>query len=82
MVGLENQTTPPRPISGNAYDQDLPQIPDTWEQAIDRFENSDLAANIFDKQLINNLVMTKRQELHYLNELSPEEQVDLYLDTV
>ncbi len=82
LVGLENQTTPPRPISGNAYDQDLPQIPDTWEQAIDRFENSDLAANIFDKQLINNLVMTKRQELHYLNELSPEEQVDLYLDTV
>jgi glutamine synthetase len=27
-------------------------------------------------------VLTKRQELHYLAELSPEERVELYLDTV
>lgn len=82
IQGIETGATPPPPISGNAYDQDLPQIPDTWEHAIDCFENSELAAGIFDKQLIKNLVMTKRQELHYLSELSPEEQIDLYLDTV
>jgi glutamine synthetase len=27
-------------------------------------------------------VQTKRQELHYIAELSPEERVELYLDTV
>ena len=32
--------------------------------------------------LIHNLVMTKRQELHYMAELSDEETVELYLDTV
>ena len=34
------------------------------------------------KELIRNLVQTKRQELHYIAELSPEERVELYLDTV
>ena len=33
-------------------------------------------------ELIRNLVSTKRQELHYIGELSESEQVELYLDTV
>lgn len=37
---------------------------------------------ILPRELIRNYVLTKRQELHYLAELSPEEQVELYLDTV
>ncbi len=37
---------------------------------------------ILPPELIRNLVLTKRQEVHYLAELSPEEQVELYLDTV
>ncbi len=82
LTGIEDKLTPPPPISGNAYDQELPQIPDTWAQAIDRFDNSALAERIFPRQLIDNLVMTKRQELHYLGELSEKEKLDLYLDTV
>ena len=39
-------------------------------------------ARIFPKELIQNLVMTKRQELHYMAELSPSEQTEIYLDTV
>ena len=39
-------------------------------------------ARIFAPQLIENLVRTKRQEIRYMDELSPEEVLDLYLDTV
>jgi glutamine synthetase len=82
LIGIEDGLTPPPPITGNAYEQDMPQIPDTWEMAIDRFEDSQLARRIFDPLLINNFVMTKRQELHYMAELTPRQQLDLYLDTV
>jgi len=82
LIGIEDNLTPPPPITGNAYAQDMPQIPDTWEMAIDRFEDSPLARRIFDPLLIDNVVMTKRQELHYMAELTPRQQLDLYLDTV
>ena len=61
---------------------DLPLIPTTWGEAIDAFEKSRIIADIFPAELIRNLVMTKRQEMHYMAELSPEERVEIYLDTV
>ena len=82
LVGIEDAMAPPPPIMGNAYEQDLPQIPDTWEGAIDTFEGSAFARRIFDERLIDNFVMTKRQEAHYMKELTPRQQLELYLDTV
>ena len=82
LNGIEDDLQAPPPITGNAYDQDLLQIPDTWGAAIDRFEESPIAKRIFTQQLIDNLVATKRQELHYLAEMSPQQRIDLYLDTV
>ncbi len=82
LIGIEEKLTPPPPISGNAYEQDLDQIPATWAEAIDAFETSKLARKIMPELLIQNLVLTKRQELHYFSELSPGEKLDLYLDTV
>lgn len=82
LIGIEDDLTPPKPISGNAYEQEMLQIPDTWAAAIDAFENSRIARRIFDDTLVDNFVMTKRQELHYFAELSEEQQLELYLDTV
>lgn len=82
LNGIEDGTEPPEPITGNAYDLDLPQMPTDWGQAIDIFAESELMPRIFDPGLIRNFVLTKRQELHYMAELSPSEQVDIYLDTV
>ena len=82
LIGIEEKMTPPPPIVGNAYEQDLLQIPATWAEAIDAFEISPLARRIFPDLLVDNLVMTKRQELRYIEELSPREQLELYLDTV
>ncbi|WP_298838808.1 glutamine synthetase family protein [uncultured Roseobacter sp.] len=80
--GIENGTEPPEPVTGNAYEADLPQIPGNWKDAIDAFEASEDIARIFAPELIRNLVLTKRQELHYMQELTPAEQVNIYLDTV
>lgn len=82
LTGIEDGLTPPAPITGNAYALDLPLLPDTWEAAIGIFETSEIMARIFPAEMIRNLVMTKRQELHYMGELTPEEKVEIYLDTV
>lgn len=82
LTGIEDGLMPPPPIIGNAYEQELVQIPATWIAAIDAFEASALARRVFPEELIRNLVMTKRQEAHYFEELTPEQQIELYLDTV
>ena len=82
LVGIEDVLQPPAPITGNAYEQKLPQVTGSWAEAIDSFESSTLSRRIFDPQLADNLIRTKRQEMRHFEELTPEEQLDLYLDTV
>lgn len=82
LRGIEGRMDAPPPITGNAYAQDLPQMPVTWEDAIATFESSAEIAGILPRELIANYVLTKRQELHYMSELSPAQQTELYLDAV
>lgn len=82
LIGLEDKIDPGEPIVGNAYAQGLPQLPAIWNVALQVFENSPQIARIFDAELVGNFLMTKRQEIHYMAELSDQEQTELYLDTV
>ena len=82
LCGIEDGTEPPAPITGNAYALDLPRIPDTWQGAIDAFEGSAMIKRIFAPEMIRNFTITKRQELHYMDELTPDERAEIYLDTV
>ncbi|AOZ70137.1 glutamine synthetase [Rhodobacter xanthinilyticus] len=82
LVGLEDKMIPDEPLTGNAYAQSLPQLPATWNLAIETFATCPLVQRIFPKELVANYLMTKRQEIHYMAELSDEEQTELYLDTV
>ncbi|MEP1587285.1 MAG: glutamine synthetase family protein [Tateyamaria sp.] len=82
MNGIEDATEPPAPITGNAYAQDLRSVPMTWDTAIDAFETDPHIKRIFDAELVRNLVMTKRQEVRSMADLSTEEQTEIYLDTV
>jgi glutamine synthetase len=83
IEGIEAGIEPPAPVSGNAYAlENLAQIPSTWEAAIDAFDKSTIVPKIFHPEIVRNLVLTKRQELHYIGELSEAERVELYLDTV
>ena len=82
LTGIEDAEQPPAPITGNSYDQDLPQLPTSWADAIDAYETDPTIARIFPAELIRNLVATKRQEATEYAALSEEERIDLYLDTV
>lgn len=82
LNGLLEKLEAPEPFKGNAYDQHLDQLPASWGEAIEVFHRCPEMRRIFPDHLIENFVMTKRQELHYMAELSDEETVELYLDTV
>lgn len=82
LIGIEERMSAPPPVTGNAYALDLPRIPMTWEEAIAAFEDSPLIRRIFSAELIANFLLTKRQEMRYMAELSPEDRIELYLDTV
>lgn len=82
LNGIEDRAEPPAPFSGNAYTANLPQLPATWDEALIAFESSPQVARIFAPELIDNFVMTKRQEIRYMAELTPEQQTEIYLDTV
>lgn len=82
LDGIERKAAPPAPVTGNAYSQDLPHLPATWAEAVTAFETCPITARIFAPELIANLLATKRQEMRYMPELSEEERIALYLDTV
>ena len=82
LLGIEDDLTPPPPITGNAYSQDLPQLIHGWSEAIDMFENDPMIARILPAQLIENFSLTKRQELDGLKNIPQEEHWKIYLETV
>ncbi|MBO9457233.1 glutamine synthetase [Paracoccus sp. R12_1] len=82
LDGIEDRLEAPAPFKGNAYDQQLAQLPGDWGAAIEAFDKCPEIRRIFPEHLVENYLMTKRQELHYMAELSDEETVELYLDTV
>jgi glutamine synthetase len=83
LTGIEQEAEPPAPVTGNAYAMPgLQQLPATWGEAIDIFERSPIIAQLFAPEIVRNYILTKRQELHYMSELTAEERVELYLDTV
>ncbi len=82
ITGIEEGMTPPAVLTGNAYEQDVPQLAPDWETAIDWFERDPLISRIFPAMLIRNLVMTKRQELRRMQDVSANEHWKTYLETV
>ena len=82
LHGIKDSVEPPAPITGNAYALDLPRVPSSWPEAVDRFERDPWTARLLPPPLIANMVLTKRQEIRDIEELSQAERIDLYLDTV
>ncbi len=82
ITGVEDGVTPPPPVTGNAYDLDLPQLAPDWSTAIDAFAGDPVAARIFAPELIRNLLLTKRQELRLMQDHPVRSQWKYYFDTV
>jgi len=82
LTGIEDQKSPPEPVSTSAYALDLPVIPTRWEAAIDRFAESPLIARMLPVTLRDMFVDCKRQELlRFSGDVSPFEYHS-YLDQV
>lgn len=82
LVGIEDKTMPPAPVSGDAYLLDLPQIPTSWSDALVGFATAPVMTRIFDPMLIDNFCRTKRQEMTGVTTLSDQATRELYLESV
>jgi glutamine synthetase len=83
FVGIEDGMPPPDPITGNAYEQQgLPQLANDLPSAVSAWERAPLVARIFDSVLIENLAMTKRQEIARFANRPAEEHWLSYLEAV
>jgi len=80
LDGIEQNMTPPTPVTGNAYAADTPTLPATWQDALELFESDPTIARILPKTLIENMVLTKRQEIRGTAEMSAQERIALYLE--
>lgn len=82
LAGIEEKLTPPAPITGNAYDQEMPQLATDWTTAMALFESDPMIARILPGPLIENFCMTKQQEYDKLQNIPEEDHWKIYLETV
>ena len=82
LAGIEDGLSPPTPITGNAYDQDMPQLATDWTTAMSLFESDPMIARILPGALIENFCITKQQEYDKLQTVPEEEHWKVYLETV
>ncbi|MGR3616318.1 MAG: glutamine synthetase family protein [Paracoccaceae bacterium] len=83
LIGIEDGMTPPEPITGNAYDaDDLPQLMENWQDAVDRFATDAMIARILPHQLIRNLTLTKTQEIAKFSNIPVNEHWVTLLESV
>ena len=82
IEGIEAESAPPAPVTGNAYEAEAPALAASWPDAVERFAESPIMKRIFPAELIEQLVLTKWQELRRLAEMDEAEIRLLYLDRV
>lgn len=80
--GLDAGRTPPKPLTGNAYEQPLAEIPRTQPDALSRMEASKILPDLLPPMLIDNFLRTKRQEARDLSALSSSTAQDALITTV
>ena len=73
VYGIKTEMTPPHPIKGNSYEEDLPKLASSCKAAINSFRHDQLMARIFSETLIENLCLTKQQELSVLADIKVTE---------
>ncbi|MEM8775665.1 MAG: glutamine synthetase family protein [Pseudomonadota bacterium] len=82
MNGIDDTAVPPDPVIGNAYDLKLDRLAPDWETALEEFGQSAEIARIFPQQLIENMVLTKQQEMARLSDVPKSQHWKIYLETV
>ena len=82
LLGIEQKMTPADSIAGDAYSQDLAQLPVNWVSAIEAFGNGAHVQQIFSKQLQTLLVDCKTQEVKRFAREVSDFEYHSYLEVV
>jgi glutamine synthetase len=82
LEGIEAGATPPAAFTGSSYDQDLPRLPSSWEEALARFEHSDFIEQTFGAAFRRAVVAAKRQEIGTFAEKVTPFELQSYRDEV
>ena len=82
LNGIEYQMDAPKPIQGDAYSLNLPQLAKNWINAIELFENDHAIKNIFPESLVANLVLTKKQEFEQLDKITSADKWKYYINSI
>ena len=82
LYGLENKLTPPEPVSGDAYDMDLPSIPLDWRSAIDAMVDGTHAERLFGDLFCKMYIAAKNQEYDQFMQAVTRIEYETYLESV
>ena len=79
--GIENTLSPPIPIEGNAWDQeiDAPALPTTMDEAISVFDKSDVLSSYLTGEFKTLFLATKVQEWNEFAKRVTEFELETYL---
>lgn len=79
--GIENTLSPPDPIEGNAWDQEIhaPALPTTMDEAISVFDKSDVLSSYLTGEFKTLFLATKVQEWNEFAKRVTEFELETYL---
>ena len=79
--GIENTLSPPNPIEGNAWDQeiDAPALPTTMDEAISVFDKSEVLSSYLTSEFKTLFLATKVQERNEFAKRITEFELETYL---
>lgn len=63
LYGIENEMEAPAPLSGDAYKQCDPVLPDNWPAALQEFSQSTFVRDYLGEEFQRIFTLTKQQEI-------------------
>ena len=79
LYGIENKLVPPRPVVGDAYQQYPPSLPTNWQDAVDRFAQSEFIRDYLSEEFQRVYTVTKQQEIDEFDKHVTPLEYEVYL---
>ena len=77
--GLQHRLTPPPAIEGNAYDQVAPSLTNSWSQALDLLEGSEVLVEALGRDFLHVFLANRRAERDQAMQAVSKLEYDWYL---
>ena len=84
LYGMENRLLPPPPVEGDAYAEAdrHPMLPNKWDVATERFEQSDILGAYLGEEFVHVFAAVKYQEQRILSKIISDVEYESYLGIV